>query len=85
VIADAGYADHFVHRTGHGLGLEVHEPPSLVAGVDRLLEPGMVVTVEPGVYLPGFAGVRIEDDVVVTADGGISLTRAPRDLIACPV
>ena len=69
VIAEAGYGDAFIHRTGHGVGLDVHEEPYLVAGNDRELEPGMVFSVEPGVYLDGEFGCRIEDLVVVTADG----------------
>ena len=69
VIAEAGYGDAFVHRTGHGVGLDVHEEPYLVAGNDRDLEPGMVFSVEPGVYLDGEFGCRIEDLVVVTDDG----------------
>ncbi|MDH5020936.1 M24 family metallopeptidase [Halobacterium rubrum] len=69
VIDAAGYGDEFVHRTGHGVGLEVHEEPYIVAGSDRELEEGMVFSVEPGVYLPGEFGVRIEDLVAVTADG----------------
>jgi Xaa-Pro dipeptidase len=84
VIERAGYGEAFVHRTGHGLGIEVHEPPSLMAGEDLVLEPGMVFTVEPGIYLPGRFGVRIEDDVAVTADGFAHLTTAPRDLVVCP-
>ncbi len=79
VIEDAGYGEYFIHRTGHGLGLEVHEPPYIVAGNERLLEPGMTFTIEPGIYLPGRGGVRIEDDVVVTASGGESLTTFPRE------
>ena len=69
VIEDAGYGEEFVHRTGHGVGLEVHEEPYIVADNDRELEEGMVFSIEPGVYLPGEFGVRIEDLVAVTADG----------------
>lgn len=84
VIEQGGYGEHFVHRTGHGLGLDIHEPPSLVAGNDQPLEPGNVVTVEPGVYVPGELGVRIEDDVAVTDYGSKLLTSTRRDLIVCP-
>ena len=74
--------DHlFIHSTGHGLGLEVHEDPRVARGQKRRLEPGNVITVEPGVYSAGIGGIRIEDDVAVHADRTEVLTRAPRDLI----
>ncbi len=81
VIEAAGYGEFFIHRTGHGLGLEVHEPPYIVAGNQEPLQPGMTFTVEPGIYLPGKGGVRIEDDVLITPTGAESLTTFPRDLI----
>ncbi len=79
VIERAGHGAHFIHRTGHGVGLEVHEPPYLVAGNRILLERGMVHSVEPGIYLPGRYGVRLEDLVVVEEGGGRRLNQAPRD------
>jgi len=82
VIAAAGYGEYFTHSVGHGLGMQVHELPSLRPGIDALLEAGMVVTVEPGVYLPGWGGVRIEDDVLITPDGCEVLTHLPKDLPA---
>lgn len=85
VIEDGGRGEFFVHRTGHGLGLDVHEPPSLVAGNDQPLEPGNVVTVEPGIYVPDVLGVRIEDDVVVMDEGSQRLTHTGRELVVCPV
>ena len=80
-IADAGYGDRFVHGTGHGVGLDIHEFPILGQTATASLEAGFVVTVEPGVYLPDEGGVRIEDSVVVTADGCRRLTNAPKDLV----
>ncbi|MFQ3295795.1 MAG: Xaa-Pro aminopeptidase [Natrialbaceae archaeon] len=78
VIEEAGYGDAFIHRTGHGVGLEVHEAPYIVGGNDRELEPGMVFSVEPGIYLEDEFGVRIEDLVVVTEDGAERLNDSPR-------
>jgi Xaa-Pro aminopeptidase len=80
VIAEAGYGDCFNHGLGHGIGLQVHEAPALRPNSDVLLQPGMVTTVEPGIYLRGWGGVRIEDDVLVTPDGCEVLTRVPREL-----
>jgi Xaa-Pro aminopeptidase len=80
VIAAAGYGERFIHRTGHGIGLEVHEPPYIVEGNELVLAPGMTFSVEPGVYLEGRFGVRIEDIVVVTEVGADRLNRSTRDL-----
>ncbi len=81
VIEESGYGQYFITRTGHGIGLEVHEEPYLVAGNRRLLEPGMTFSVEPGIYLPGRFGVRIEDIVAVTESSGIRLNHCSRELI----
>lgn len=80
VIVAAGYGDYFTHRTGHGLGSEVHEPPYMTGTNDLLLEEGMVFTVEPGIYLPGRFGIRLEEVAVVTATGVRILSGLPRDL-----
>ena len=80
VIAKAGFGRFFGHGLGHGLGLEVHEAPRLAVNNLTVLKPGMVVTVEPGIYLPGWGGVRIEDDLLVTRHGHEVLTNVPKQL-----
>jgi Xaa-Pro aminopeptidase len=80
VIRDAGYGEYFIHRTGHGIGLTTHEPPYMVEGETRELVPGMCFSIEPGIYLPGRFGVRIEDIVTVTEDGGRRLNNTSHDL-----
>jgi Xaa-Pro aminopeptidase len=81
IIVEAGYGEYFIHRTGHGIGLDGHEHPYLVAGNSELLEPGMCFSVEPGIYLPGRFGVRLEDIVTVTGDGVEPLNRADHSLM----
>lgn len=85
VLAEAGLAEYFVHRTGHGIGLSVHEEPYVVAGNDLPLTAGMAFSVEPGIYFPGRWGARIEDIVVVTEDGGLAVNNRPHELIVVPV
>jgi Xaa-Pro aminopeptidase len=80
VIEDAGYGQYFIHRTGHGIGLEVHEHPYIVTGNAEPLEPGMTFSIEPGIYVAGRFGMRIEDIVACTDDGIDELNRSPRTL-----
>jgi Xaa-Pro aminopeptidase len=84
IIAEAGYGEYFIHRTGHGIGLEGHEDPYIVEGNAAALEPGMAFSVEPGIYLPGKHGARIEDIVVCTETGGERLNLTPRELTVLP-
>ncbi|MEB3981678.1 Xaa-Pro peptidase family protein [Mycobacterium sp. 663a-19] len=81
VLAEAGLAEFFVHRTGHGIGLSVHEEPYIVAGNDLPLAAGMAFSIEPGIYFPGRWGARVEDIVVVTEDGAVAVNNRPRELI----
>ncbi len=81
LITAAGYGDKFIHRTGHGIGLETHEEPYIVSGSARPLEPGMAFSIEPGIYLAGKHGARIEDIAVCTADGGERLNLTTRELV----
>ncbi|MGH3659328.1 MAG: M24 family metallopeptidase, partial [Micromonosporaceae bacterium] len=81
MITAAGFGNEFIHRTGHGIGLDVHEEPYIMAGNDLVLEPGMAFSVEPGIYHAGRWGARIEDIVVVTDDGVESLNQRPHGLM----
>jgi Xaa-Pro aminopeptidase len=81
ILNRAGLGKYFTHSTGHGVGLEIHEPPRIARAVKETLQPGMVITIEPGAYVPGQGGVRIEDMVLVTASGYEVLTQAPKELI----
>lgn len=85
VLAAEGLAEYFVHRTGHGIGLSVHEEPYIVAGNDLPLAQGMAFSIEPGIYFPGRWGARIEDIVIVTADGALAVNNRPHELIVVPV
>lgn len=81
VIEKAGYGEYFIHRTGHGIGMETHEPPDVSASSDTMAAPSMIFSVEPGIYLPGKFGVRIEDLVLITEDGCETLNRLPKELV----
>lgn len=85
VLVDAGLGEYFVHRTGHGIGLSVHEEPYIVAGNDLPLTEGMAFSVEPGIYFPGRWGARIEDIVIVTADGAMTVNNRPHELAVVPL
>ena len=80
VIEEAGYGEYFTHRLGHGVGVECHEPPDVSAGSEAVAQPGMVFSIEPGIYLPGRLGVRVEDLVLVTEEGCEALNAAPKGL-----
>ena len=81
MITDGGYGEQFIHRTGHGIGVETHEEPYIVEGNATVLEPGMAFSIEPGIYLPGSHGARIEDIVVATEDGIERLNVTDRDYV----
>ncbi|MFZ3590434.1 M24 family metallopeptidase [Bacillus sp. DJP31] len=85
IIRDAGYGENFTHSLGHSIGLAVHEKPVMRQTDNTVLQPGMVITVEPGIYIPGFGGVRIEDFVVITEDGYLNLTKATKELQVLPI
>src|SRR5262249_54834247 len=83
-ITAAGYGERFIHRVGHGIGITTHEPPYMVEGEERLIEPGMCFSIEPGIYLSGRFGVRIEDIVVATEDGGRRLNHTSHEMRIVP-
>ena len=83
VIANSGYGEYFVHRTGHGLGLEVHEPPYIMSSSEIILEEGMVFSIEPGIYLPGKFGIRLEEIIILQKDGPEILSQLSRDYVIC--
>ena len=85
IIKKAGYGEYFIHRLGHGIGKNVHEFPSIVEGNDLVIEEGMCFSIEPGIYIPGFAGVRIEDCGVVTKDGFEPFTHTDKELRVIPI
>ncbi|MFX0073333.1 MAG: M24 family metallopeptidase [Candidatus Hermodarchaeota archaeon] len=80
IITKKGYGDKLLHRTGHGLGITGHEGPYVAVGYDRVLEPGMIISIEPGIYIPNLGGFRHSDTVLITEDGNVSLTNAPETL-----
>jgi Xaa-Pro aminopeptidase len=80
-IKQKGYGEYFSHGTGHGLGIEIHEEPYVSSRSNIILQPGMVITIEPGIYIPDLGGVRIEDDVLVTENGSELLTKSSRELV----
>ena len=84
IITEAGWGEQFIHRTGHGIGLDTHEAPYIVAGNEAPLVPGTAFSVEPGIYHAGQAGARIEDIVVCTEDGVRTLNERTRDLVVLP-
>ena len=84
IITAAGYGEYFIHRRGHGMGSSEHEFPSIMEGNQLVLEPGMCFSIEPGIYIPGFAGVRIEDCVHITEDGCEPFTHTTKELLTFP-
>ena len=85
IITDAGYGEYFIHRLGHGIGTSTHEFPSIMEGNDMVLKPGMCFSIEPGIYIQGVAGVRIEDCVYLTEDGNEPFTHTTKQLQVLPV